>query len=93
MPNDIRLLADIGARFARFAIERDVAGDTVRITNYRWEFSIEATRVAAGFDTLLVVNDFTALAMGLPYLAPHELRQVGVAPRWRSRSTTPRKWR
>ncbi len=125
MPKDIRLIADIGAKFARFAIEREigvfeqrvalesadypdflsalqaylarveladersalrhgaiaignpVVGDLVRMTNYPWEFSIEATRAAVGFDTLLVVNDFTALAMGLPYLEPHELRQVG----------------
>jgi glucokinase len=133
MPNEVRLLADIGAKYARFATERQigvfeqrlalrsadypdflaalqaylgqlpaaedrqtirhgavaianpVVGDAVRMTNYPWEFSIEATRKAVGFDTLLVVNDFTALAMGLPYLAPHELRQVGGGkPRERS---------
>jgi glucokinase len=128
-----RLLADIGARHARFAIEREpglfeqrrtlncdeypdfvsalqaylsqvtpevvrqsvrhgaiaiaypVAGDLVRMTNYRWEFSIEAARAAVGFDTLLVVNDFTAMAMALPTLAPDERRQVGGGrPRERS---------
>lgn len=132
-PIEPRLLADIGATYARFAIEHEpgvfeqrrtlrcdaypdfvsalrdylsqltlpadhqavrhgaiaianpVAGDVVRMTNYRWEFSIEATREAVGFDTLLVVNDFTALAMGLPYLAPQDLRQVGTG-RARERS-------
>jgi glucokinase len=54
-----------------------VAGDRVRVTNNPWEFSIEATRAAIGLDTLLVVNDFTAFAMGLPHLEPNELRQVG----------------
>jgi glucokinase len=117
-----RLLADIGGRFARFALERGdgtlaqtdalpcaehpeflsalraylgridahtvrhaaiaianpVEGDQVRMTNYpSWQFSIEATRQAVGFDTLLVVNDFTALAMGLPRLTPQQVRQVG----------------
>lgn len=124
MTYEPRLLADIGARHARFAIEREaghyetvrtfdcdaypdflaalraylaqvdlpdgqsvrhgaiaiaypVAGDTVRMTNYSWEFSIEATRIAVGFDTLLVVNDFTALAMSLPYLRDGDVRKVG----------------
>jgi glucokinase len=128
-----RLLADIGAKHARFAIEREpgvyeaqrslpcdeypdflsalraylsqlalpadgqavrhgaiaiaypVAGDVVRMTNYSWEFSIEATRAAVGFDTLVVVNDFTALAMGLPHLQANDLRQIGGGvPRERS---------
>lgn len=124
MPFEPRLLADIGAKHARFAIEREpghyeltrtldcdaypdflaalraylaqvrlpdgqrvrhgaiaiaypVAGDVVRMTNYSWEFSIEATRVAVGFDTLVVVNDFTALAMGLPHLHGGDVRKVG----------------
>ena len=131
MPSTLepRLLADIGASFARFAVQREpgvfdrmmalrsdefpdflsalrayieraeardvrhaaiaianpVEGDQVRMTNYPWHFSIEETRQAVGLDTLLVVNDFTALAMGLPHLDAHSLRQVGGgAPRERS---------
>lgn len=64
-------------RHAAIAIANPVEGDLVRMTNYPWQFSIEATRQAVGLDTLLVVNDFTALAMGLPYLGPDSLRQVG----------------
>jgi glucokinase len=70
---------------AAVAIANPVEGDLVRMTNYPWQFSIEETRQAAGFDTLLVVNDFTALAMGLPYLGRDSLRQVGGGtPRERS---------
>ena len=62
---------------AAVAIANPVEGDEVRMTNYHWQFSIEAMRGKLGFDTLVVVNDFTALAMALPRLAPSDRRQVG----------------
>jgi len=62
---------------AAIAIANPVEGDQVRMTNYHWEFSIEDMRQRLGLDTLVVVNDFTALAMALPRLRGSELRQVG----------------
>lgn len=62
---------------AAIAIANPVEGDQVRMTNYHWQFSIEEMRQRLGFDTLVVVNDFTALAMALPRLGPTELRQIG----------------
>jgi len=62
---------------AAIAIANPVDGDQVRMTNHDWTFSIEATRRALGFDTLLVVNDFTALAMALPGLTDAQRQQVG----------------
>ena len=62
---------------AAIAIANPVDGDQVRMTNHDWAFSIEATRRALGFDTLLVVNDFTALAMALPGLTDAQRQQVG----------------
>ena len=47
------------------------------MTNYHWQFSIEQMRERLRFDNLVVVNDFTALAMSLPSLLPHQRRQVG----------------
>ncbi|MBL8361479.1 MAG: glucokinase [Rubrivivax sp.] len=64
-------------RHAAIAIANPVSGDAVRMTNYHWQFSIEEMRQRLRFDTLLVVNDFTALAMALPRLSPAERRQVG----------------
>jgi len=64
-------------RHGAIAIANPVEGDQVRMTNYKWQFSIEATCAAIGFDTLVVVNDFTALAMALPYLGTGDVRQVG----------------
>ena len=71
------LPAGLRVAHAAVAIANPVEGDHVRMTNYHWEFSIEQARQQLGLDTLLVVNDFTALAMSLPRLAPQDLRQVG----------------
>ena len=68
---------DAGVRHAAVAISNPVEGDTVRMTNYHWQFSIEQTRGDCGLDTLLVVNDYTALAVGVPHLRDDQRRQVG----------------
>ncbi len=62
---------------AAIAIANPVEGDEVRMTNYHWQFSIERMRQQLAFDSLVVVNDFTALAMSLPRLGHHQRRQVG----------------
>jgi glucokinase len=66
-----------GLRHAALAIANPITGDLVRMTNHHWEFSIAALRVECGFETLEVVNDFTALARALPHLADGQKRQVG----------------
>lgn len=72
------LAAMAGAiRHAAIAIANPVLGDLVRMTNHHWEFSIAALQAACGFDTLLVVNDFSALASALPHLSAQQKRQVG----------------
>jgi glucokinase len=55
----------------------DPTSDFVKLTNGPWGFSIEKTRVALGLDRLQVVNDFTALALGVPALTPQELQRIG----------------
>ena len=62
---------------AAVAIANPVEGDEVRMTNYHWQFSIEQMRERLRLDTLVVVNDFTALAMAVPRLAAQDRRQVG----------------
>jgi len=58
-------------------IANPIDGDTVRMTNHAWQFSIEALRQALGLQRLLFVNDFAALALALPTLRPDELRPIG----------------
>jgi len=72
-------LASCGAavNHAVIAIANPVDGDAIRMTNHHWAFSIEAARAELRLATLLVVNDFTALAMALPALGPADLMQVG----------------
>jgi glucokinase len=64
-------------RHAAIAIANPVNGDEVKMTNHQWGFSIEATRRRLNLDTLLVVNDFTALAMALPHLEKKHCEQIG----------------
>jgi glucokinase len=73
----VAALAGGPIRHAAIAIANPVGGDMVRMTNHHWEFSIEALRQACGFDTLVVVNDFSALARALPHLSSGHKRQVG----------------
>ena len=69
--------AGLHVEHAAVATPNPVEGDQVRMTNYHWAFSIEQMRQALAFDTLVVVNDFTALAMSLPRLGASGVRQVG----------------
>jgi glucokinase len=66
-----------GPRWCAIGIANPVVGDRVQMTNHDWSFSIEAVRLLLGLDRFLVINDFTALALSLPALAPADLRQVG----------------
>lgn len=118
----LRLLADIGGTYARFAVQRaghpaeklrryrcadfadintairsyvrqaklrslptvgaiavaaPIVGDKVSMTNHPWRFSIEAVRRTLGFDALIVVNDFLAIAESIPFLKASERRRIG----------------
>lgn len=64
-------------RRAAFAVATAVAGDRIEFTNSPWSFSREAVRQALALDALAVVNDFEALALSLPGLAPSQWRPLG----------------
>ena len=68
----VRLLAtsngNVRITHAAFAVANPISGDFIRMTNRDWEFSTEEVRRTLGLTTLLIVNDFTALAMALPGL-------------------------
>ncbi len=73
----VRDIGITGIHHAAIAIANPVDGDQIRMTNHPWAFSIEATRRSLGFDTLLVVNDFTALAMAMPALTASQSVPIG----------------
>lgn len=64
-------------RRAAISVAGPVTGDRVNLTNHPWSFSVEAVRGRFGFDTLAVVNDFSAVARGVPHLGEADRRQIG----------------
>ena len=58
-------------------IANPITGDRIQMTNCHWAFSISGMQRELGFERLIVINDFTALALALPDLQPSELRQLG----------------
>lgn len=62
---------------AAFGIANPVTGDAIAMTNHHWRFSVDELRVQLGLQRLLLLNDFTALALSLTTLADDNKRQVG----------------
>jgi glucokinase len=62
---------------AAVAVATPITGDRIKLTNNHWVFSVDQTRQALSLERLVLVNDFTALALSLPMLAEDEIRQVG----------------
>lgn len=62
---------------AAIAIANPVIGDLVKMTNHHWQFSRENLRRELHLEKLVVLNDFTALAIAIPHLQPYEVVQCG----------------
>jgi len=69
--------APAAPRRAALAVATAVQGDVVRLTNSAWHFSRQALQQSLGLETLLVLNDFEALALSLPRLQSTQLRAFG----------------
>jgi glucokinase len=65
---------------AAIAVATPVSGDHVEMTNSDWSFSRQAACSSLGLAALHVLNDFEALALALPHLTPHQVRQIGPVP-------------
>ena len=62
---------------AVLAVACPVEGDELRLSNRAWHFSPSRLISALELDMLEVVNDFVALAHGVPYLGKAELMRIG----------------
>lgn len=62
---------------ASLAIAAPVSGDDIRMTNHHWHFSASRLRHSLSLQRLILLNDFTALAMAIRHLPRHELQQIG----------------
>jgi glucokinase len=63
-------------RNACIAIAGPVNDDMVELTNLKWQFSVSQLKKRYGFDCLLVINDFAALAYGVPHMAESDLFKI-----------------
>ncbi|HCZ15118.1 MAG TPA: glucokinase [Candidatus Accumulibacter sp.] len=73
-------LGDVGCaglRAAAIALAAPIDEQLIRLTNGSWTFSRAEMQARLGISRLLLLNDFTALALSLPRLPAGELRQVG----------------
>ncbi|MDP5135466.1 glucokinase [Rheinheimera baltica] len=59
------------------AIACPVTGDNVSMTNFHWQFSIQSMQQQLALEALLVINDFTAVAMCLPALTCEQKVKFG----------------
>ena len=64
---------------AAFAVASPIVGDRVDLINSPWRFSITDVREKLGLERLEVINDFTAVALSVPYLEPADLMCLGAA--------------
>jgi glucokinase len=64
-------------RCVALGVATAITGDTVRMTNHPWSFSVEALREELGVQRLRVLNDFEALAHAVPGLGAADLQAVG----------------
>ena len=73
-------LGEVGCadlRAAAIALAAPIDEQLIRLTNGSWTFSCAEMKARLGISRLLLLNDFTALALSLPRLPAGELRQVG----------------
>ena len=64
-------------RHCAIGIATPIVGDLIKMTNSAWCFSQSALKEHFGFERLVVINDFTALALALPELNRAELHVIG----------------
>lgn len=54
-----------------------VHADTIKMTNNTWQFSRRAMQETLDLSVFKVINDFTAMALGVPHVASDQLVKVG----------------
>jgi len=66
-----------GVSDACMAFACPVHADTIKMTNSPWQFSRRAMQQQLGLRVFKVINDFTAMALGVPHVLPEQLKKVG----------------
>ncbi len=66
-----------GVKEASIAFACPVHTDTIKMTNNHWVFSKTAVKKSLGLEVFKCINDFTAMALGVPHIAADQLVRVG----------------
>ncbi|PXX90902.1 glucokinase [Marinobacter vulgaris] len=69
-----------GVQDVCLAVASPVSGTRVRMTNNHWHFDSEEVRRQFGWGAFKVINDFTAMALGVPHVAAENLVHVCGGP-------------
>ncbi len=64
-------------RRGALAIAAPITGDRIAMTNHPWSFSVAGLRDRLGFERLIAINDFTAVALAVPRLSTEDRMAVG----------------
>jgi glucokinase len=62
---------------AAISVASSVTSDQIVMTNNSWNFSISETRQALNCASLKVLNDYTALALALPFIGEAQCIKIG----------------
>ncbi len=68
-------------RHACVAIANPVNGDSIKMTNHQWCFSIRAVKQQLGMETLLFVNDFQVQALAITQMSEDDFFLLNGTPR------------
>lgn len=71
------LAPDVRPVRAAFAVAGTVQGGRVPLTNAEWVLDAAAIKIAFGFETVTLINDFEAVAHALPILRDEDRQQLG----------------
>ena len=64
-------------RSAAIAVAAPVDREVIRLTNRDWSFSLASLKAATNAAHFRLLNDYEALALALPHIAPEDLVQIG----------------
>jgi glucokinase len=74
----LRQIGNPVIRKACIAIANPVVSDMLKMTNNHWHFSIENTRQQLHLESLMMLNDWEAMALAIPALGDHKLEKIGM---------------
>ena len=66
-----------GTSRAAFCLAGPVEEQVLKMTNLDWKISVDEAKGRINADELLLLNDFTAIALGLPHIEESQLRPIG----------------